>query len=609
MEAKHFSLRMWGRLTVATLLLAFLAQPLQAAQAAIPPNPLVVVPDGAGNKSCRNWANACTLQQALSIAQPGNFIWVAEGTHVPGDLRTSSFKLKNGVTIYGGFDGTETFPGDRDWTKHETILSGDIGLDDNSSNNAYHVVVGSGTNSTAVLDGFTIQNGNANGSGTNGTGAGMYNLNGSPTLTNLIFTGNSAVSSGAGMYNSGGSPALSNATFSSNVAASSTPGSHSFGGGMSNNNSSPSLTNVTFSSNKAGVDFSSDGSGGGMFNTGGSSSPSLNNVTFSSNSAVNGGGIYLGGAGNNPQLTNVRFNQNSAQQNGGGIYNNGAAPVLSKVTFSSNKASVNGGGMFDINSGNAKLTEVLFSANTATSNGGGMYNETSAPIMGSVTFTANKAGLRGGGIYNINSSAPVLSSVTFNGNTAKAAAGMYNFHSSNPKLSNVTFTANTATDNGGGIFNDDASDPTLTNVTFSGNHAASGAGMFNAASSPTINDSIFWADGTEEIGNSSSSPTIADSIVQGGCPVTGTPVCTNVLNANPKLGVLRNNGAFAQSMWLGPGSAAIDKGNNLTCAAADQRGVTRPQGPRCDLGAYEVRFMSFRSTAAYDGFVWETSAG
>jgi hypothetical protein len=53
---------------------------------------------------------------------------------------------------------------------------------------------------------------------------------------------------------------------------------------------------------------------------------------------------------------------------------------------------------------------------------------------------------------------------------------------------------------------------------------------------------------------------------------------------------LQDNGGFTQTMALGVGSPAIDAGNDATCADTDQRGVARPQGSYCDIGAYEVEF-------------------
>ena len=83
-----------------------------------------------GTGDCSSWENACDLQDALGDAETGNEIWVAEGTYYPTDStdRTVSFKLKNGVALYGGFAGTETARDQRDWVVNPTILSGDLGI-------------------------------------------------------------------------------------------------------------------------------------------------------------------------------------------------------------------------------------------------------------------------------------------------------------------------------------------------------------------------------------------------------------------------------------------------------------------------------------------------
>ncbi len=264
---------------------------------------------GANNGT--SWTDAYTdLQAALAAAVLNDQIWVAAGTYYPGAVRVSTFQLKNGVAVYGGFNGTETSLGQRDPATNVTILSGDIGIPGDPTDNCYHVVTGSGTGSTAILDGFTITGGYANGGlAIRRVGGGMVNFTGSPTLSNLIFTDNFATDTGGGMENASGSnPTLTNVTFSGNTAGS--------GGGMDNDGSDPTLTNVTFSGNTALLD------GGGMYNTG--SDSTLTNVTFSGNTAEGGfgGGIFSNGG--SPTLAYVTFSGNIAVSSGGGIYNFGS---------------------------------------------------------------------------------------------------------------------------------------------------------------------------------------------------------------------------------------------------------------------------------------------
>jgi hypothetical protein len=310
---------------------------------------LYAKPGPTGIGDCSSWVNACMLQDAIAAAASSDQIWVQAGTYTPhASDRAVSFNLKGGVAVYGGFAGTETQLSQRNPVANVTILSGDLSGDDigftNNSENSYHVVIGTNTNSTAILDGFTIRGGNANGDSF--TGGGMYNYAGSPTLRNVTFSGNSAYSAGGMGNDINSNPTLMNVTFSGNSA--------SYGGGMYNYTSSPTLMNVTFSGNSA------DTSGGGMYSNN-SSNPMLTNVIFSGNSASFGGGgmVNIGIA----TLMNVTFSGNFANQVGGGMYNSGGSPTLTNVTFSGNFASSgsSGGGMFN-DGGNPTLTNVTFSA-------------------------------------------------------------------------------------------------------------------------------------------------------------------------------------------------------------------------------------------------------
>ena len=354
-------------------------------------------PGPAGDGS--SWTDAYNyLQDALADANSGDEIRVAQGIYKPDQGvgitpcdRTATFQLINGIAIKGGHAGFgEPDPNARDIELYETILSGDLNGDDGPDfarnwDNSYHVVTGSETDATAALEGFTITAGNDDQidpdmGGPWGVGGGMYNRNGSPTLTNCTFGGNSANLAGGGMLNHNSGPTLLNCTFSGNAT-------DYYGGGMyngtgpGNTSGSPTLTNCTFSGNSA-------GDGGGMYNN--YSRPTLVNCEFVGNLAKYGGGMSRGGGIYNfrklQTLTNCIFRGNSADY-GGGMYNTRNSPTLTSCTFGGNSAEDNGGAMYN-QFNNPVLMNCLFKGNLANS-GGGMYNWDSSPTLTSSTFAGN----------------------------------------------------------------------------------------------------------------------------------------------------------------------------------------------------------------------------
>ena len=358
-----------------------------------------------------SWTDAYNyLQDALadanSAAKPIE-IRVAQGIYkpdegigiTPGD-REATFQLTNGVSLMGGFAGFgEPDPNARDINAYETILSGDLDGNDIDVNdlydlldeptraeNSHHVVTASGTNETAVLDGFTITAGNANVCDVqHGFGAGIYNNSSSPTMANCTFSRNAASLGGGGMYNV---------------------------------NSSPTLTNCMFGGNSA------KQWGGGMY-SGGVSSPTLSNCTFSDNQGYRGGGMYS--TGGQLTLTTCTFNRNTAYH-GGGIENITSSLMLKNCIFSGNSAVECGGGLHDYES-SMTITNCVFSGNSASGRhigGGGICFEDSSLSITNTTFSGNLAVKHGGGIY---CPFPPMPSAALSGSSAGLAAGPFTINS------------------------------------------------------------------------------------------------------------------------------------------------------------------------------------
>jgi hypothetical protein len=300
-----------------------------------------VAPNGNGS----SWANAFNNLQdaidAVALAAPNQEIWVAAGTYLPTkdhlgnasptDNRDKNFHLATNMKIYGGFLGTEALLSVRNAATNITILSGDFNNNDavtgggnslifnNINENAYHVIITTNLTSAAVIDGFTVKGGNANGNGFisyqartfyKNSGGGMHNSAYATTIANIIFIHNNA-SYGGGMYNESSSSIITNSTFTNNRAE--------LGGGMFNGSSSPTITNATFTSNSA------TNWGGGMYNS--FSSPVIINSTFTNNFATNwGGGMY--NSFSSPTITNSTFMNNSAINRGGGMFKGSSLPTV-----------------------------------------------------------------------------------------------------------------------------------------------------------------------------------------------------------------------------------------------------------------------------------------
>lgn len=301
------------------------------------------------------------------------------------------------------------------------------------------------------------------------------------------------------------------------------------------------------------------------------------------------------------EITGIRFTNGTGvgainTGRGGAIYNAGGNLVLRGVIITGNSAP-NGGGLNNASSGTPAVPAILtiensiVSNNTATGSGGGMQNfSTSTVTITNSIFSGNISnGTTGGGGGQFNGGVRVTNS-TFAGNSAPAGGGggMQSNGTLGTIITNVTFSGNSSGTNGGGIHRG------TTNANFFMRNSIV-AGNTGTAASPDFTNSA--------AGNSSQGNNIIG--------VTGTStgwVASDLLNTNPMLGLLANNGGPTQTYLPQTGSPAINGGQNcvldLTCPAnnppfaitTDQRGVPRPSGPNVDIGSVEVAATASTAT-------------
>ncbi|MCP4438043.1 MAG: T9SS type A sorting domain-containing protein [Aureispira sp.] len=521
-----------------------------------------------GNNDGSSWSDAYTnLQAAINSAADSSTIWVATGTYypteseagdtTPTDNRIKRFYFTKNIQLYGGFSGVETQLNQRNFNINITRLSGDLGTINDNSDNAYCVVyikILSPNSNNMIIDGFHIEDGNADGSGFNQNGGGLTlygRYSGAECKANIqnnTFNNNHAANYGGAIflnpkYNTPSqimNPDIRNNTFINNTAY--------FGaalGSAVNSVYDLVICNNTFRKNAATF------RGSAIFlegSTSGNLHATIDSCIVDSNSrsAFSIKGKYI-------KVTNSHFvdNYNSA---GSAMLLQCDTAIVDNCTFYDN---MNSGGAV-CSKGSLDLRNSIFKGNSAlpgNSNGGAVFiNITSFPTLGGA-YTSNF-------INNL-----------FYNNTARegGAIAFQNSYYNTNNITNNTFYGNSANDSGGAI------------QDYSSN---SSIGLY-------IKNSIFWNNQDEIHTDNSVGDVfcnyciIQDSIDDGTMILPTTLMGSNNIDQNP-LFVDALNGDFR----LQNNSPAIDAGDNAawnnTGLTTDLANNNRPIGNSVDIGAYEA---------------------
>jgi len=316
-------------------------------------------------------------------------------------------------------------------------------------------------------------------------------------------------------------------------------------------------------------------------------------------------------------LSGLTIQHGTAINSGGGIRNIGELTIDQCIIAGNSLtgATTSGGGINSIYS--LVLTNSIVANNTTAgtgnSLGAGLYSAGELTVSGTA-FSGNHAAGHGGGFGMATTHDAVVRDSTFNGNSAALGGGIYNDGSA-LMLTNSTVSGNSSDGAGGGIYAE-AGTTELYNVTVTKNRAnadglngGAGGGVQNLAGSTFLLSSSIVAGNDYLFVESRGDPPILKTddcagtfqaqvanlleTIAAHCTINGAHVV-----APAKLGPLQDNGGGTPTHALLAGSPALDAGG--TCVddvgaplSADQRGVARPQGVGCDIGAFELADLVF----------------
>jgi predicted outer membrane repeat protein len=508
---------------------------------------------------------SCTLRAAVQAADnsgDSSTITVPAGTY---KLTIASTAANDPTT------------GDLDVNNNATVAingagSGSTIIDANGIDRAFAVQSGA----SLSISGVTIEHGDALTSGASnnstkpGYGGAIYN-DGTLSVTDSTLDHNQADDYGGAIYADTG--AISTTVSGSDV----------------------SYDNIGSTSGMAG--------GAGIEVDGGNMSVSNSTIDYDAVTYGDDGGLVWNSSGTG-SITDTAIGNDSGWYAGAlGDYGGGPLTISNSDVSHDSTQEYDGysGGIYYTGSGTLSVTGSTIS-DDAGGYGGGVYLAGSGAVTLSQDTLADDSSVYGygGGIYDQNGAAVTVSADTFNGNSADQGGGVY-FNGSTEQLTNDTFDGNSGY-YGASIYLNTAG-ASLTNDTIARGNGVEGGGIYQPAKASAIANTIV-ADNQGGDCYSGPAGTTAD---QGNnldgdssCFATGGTGTTpesgdDLVSTNPDLGSLADNGGPTETDALLVGSPAIDAGSDAVCQMlnapnppTDQRGVPRPQGVHCDVGAFEA---------------------
>ncbi len=408
----------------------------------VPANVIYVRKDALAGGNGTSWDTAFNeVSDAMNTAaDPGTEIWVASG-----EYSSNNITIKNGISILGGFDGTEFNPNSRNISNPATILN---------AGSSIHALKGY-TIGAVTIDRITIKNGKANGFGESYFGGGIFIKNSSNiTIKNCIFDSNQAGKGGAVYLENTANAQLIDNAFSYNTASAS--GGAIYFASVSN-------SKISYTSGRGNISHNvSSGDGGAVFidqNSGTGVPVILENYELLHNtSGGNGGAICNNG---NSLINNCIVTDNIANNFGGGIADSTGTSIIQSSTISNNKAGIGGGGVYTLSLTLTTLTikDSVISGNsikddvTTPFHGGGIYNDRiNGLLLNNLNITNHLNKITyGGGIYSTGT--VQISASTISGNEVLENGGAV-YSTGYCKIDgNSTLNSNKASRYGGAIFN------------------------------------------------------------------------------------------------------------------------------------------------------------